>query len=394
MGVGGNLTRQDGPFPQSPADEVVLNLGLGQPSPALLPLQAIDEAARERLGPGNDPLVLQYGAVQGYAGFRESLAAFLRSETGVDVRAEALAVTGGISLGLGMVSQVFGRPGDRIVCGDPTYFLARGIFETAGLQPLGIPVDEHGLDVEALARSLRGGLRIAFAYVIPSFHNPCGVTLDVGRAEQLVDLAERHDFLIVADEPYPMLHFGERPPSMMSYDQGRCRVISLGSFSKILGPGLRLGWMHAQPPLIDRFLQHGVLQSGGGLAPVVSSIVHDTLESGFLARHVEASRTRLASRARALMAALDARLPELRYAPPGGGYFVWGRLPDPIDTTDLLESSRTTHRVGFTPGRRCAVDRDLSAYLRLSFAFYDETELEDAVDRLARAVAALSNEPR
>jgi 2-aminoadipate transaminase len=346
----------------------------------------IEEAARRRLGPGNDPLVLQYGAAQGYLGFREALAEFLRGQTGLEARPDMLAATGSISSGLGMIAQVLACPGDRVACGDPTYFLARGILESARLRLVGIPVDQRGLDVDALASALQGGLEIAFAYVIPSFHNPCAVTLDPQRAERLVQLAEQHDFVVVADEPYPMLHFGRRPASMMSYDRGRGRVLGLGSFSKILGPGLRLGWVHAAPALIERFLEHGVLRSGGGLNPVISSIVHDTMQSGALAAHVEVLRDALRRRARALTEALDTHLPDLEYVAPEGGYFVWGRLPGNIDTTDLLEHARSNHAVGFTPGRRCAVERDLSAYLRLSFSFYDAAELDQAVRRLAAAV--------
>lgn len=380
------MTRQDGQFPQSPTDPSTLNLGLGQPSPVLLPLPAIEAAARARLGSGNDPLVLQYGAAQGYLGFRETLAGFLREQTGVEVSAATLAITGGISSALGLVSQVFARPGDTVVCGDPTYFLARGILESSHLKVVGIPVDEHGIDVDALATRLDAGLRPAFAYVMPSFHNPCGVTLDAGRASRLVELAEDHDFTIVADEPYVMLHFDGPPPSMMSYDRGRGRVLSLGSFSKILGPGLRLGWVHATESLVTRFVQHGVLQSGGGLNPVIASVVHGTIENGFLTTHVAQLRTALRSRAEALTRALQAHLPNLEFRPPDGGYFVWGRLPRPIDTAALLDPCRADHGVGFTPGPRCALERDLSDCLRLSFAFYDEAELDEAVRRLAAAL--------
>jgi 2-aminoadipate transaminase len=348
----------------------------------------IEAAARDRLGPGNDPLVLQYGAAQGYLGFREALGEFLHQRLGAPVAPDMLAITGGISSGLGMVAQIFARPGDRVACGDPTYFLARGIFETAHLQPVGISVDEHGMDVDALANALGRGLEIAFVYVIPSFHNPRAVNLDPARAERLVDLAERHDFVIVADEPYPMLHFGHCPPSMMGHDRGRARVVSLGSFSKILGPGLRLGWMQAEPTLLERFLQHGVLRSGGGLNPLVSSLVHATIESGVLADHVETLREALARRARALTRALDTHLPELEYVRPEGGYFVWGRLPDDIDTTALLEHARSRHGVGFAPGQGCAIDSDLSSCLRMSFSFYDENELEEAVRRLHAALSS------
>jgi DNA-binding transcriptional MocR family regulator len=243
----------------------------------MLPLEAIAESARAQLV--GDPLVLQYSARRGHPRFRDALASFLSERYGHPVTRRELAVTGGTSLALSMVSQVFGDPSKPVVCSDPTYFHAAGIFETQRLELVGVPTDDHGLDVDALAERLEAGLRPAFVYCIPSFHNPCGMNLTPERARRLVGLAERYDFLVVADEPYPMLHFGEPPPCMMAFDEGRGRVLALGTMSKILAPGLRLGWVHAAPPLVDRLMDHGALRSGGCINPVITHLVHGTLES-------------------------------------------------------------------------------------------------------------------
>lgn len=381
-----SLTHQRGPFPQTPATPEVIDFGLGQPSPSLLPLEAIARAATERLGGHADPLVLQYGTRPGYLGFRESLAELLSAQYRHAVAADELAVTGGTSLALSMVSQVLARPGSVVVCSDPTYFLAAGIFATQHLEVVGIPADDRGLDVDALAERLAAGLRPAFVYCIPSFHNPCSVTLDPQRAHRLIDLAERHDFIVVADEPYPLLSFGEPPPCMMSFDDKRGRVLSLGSMSKILAPGLRLGWAHAEPELLAKLVDHGALKSGGCLNPVIASIVHGTITSGFLVEHLARLRTTLAQRAAALTTAVNQRL-GLDVKTPGGGYFVWLDMGEGHDTSELLAMSQAAHDVRFTPGARCAVERDLRRFLRLSFAFYEVPELELGVDRLARAVA-------
>ncbi len=364
----------------------MIDFGLGQPSPSLLPLHAI-AAAATRLGEA-DPLVLQYGTRPGFAGFREALARFLTTGYRHPVRPDELAVTGGTSLALALVTQVLGVPDRPVVCSDPTYFLASGIFATQRLAVVGVPCDRGGLDVEALGGLLDRGLRPSFVYCIPSFHNPCGVTLEPERARRLVELADRHDFVIVADEPYPLLHFGAAPPPcMMAFDDGRGRVLSLGSMSKLLAPGLRLGWVHAAPPLIGRFVDHGALKSGGCLNPVVAALVHDTLESGFLAEHVEHLRATLGHRARALTLALESEL-DVEVPAPAGGYFVWLDLGRGLDTSALLGACRAQHRVAFTPGARCAIERDLTSCLRLCFAFYPEAELERGVRRLGRALRA------
>jgi 2-aminoadipate transaminase len=377
------LTTQTGQYPQTRAGPDAIDLGLGQPSPSLLPLAMVQEAATSRLGPGADPLVLQYGTIAGPESFREALAGVLTRRYRHPVSAAQLLVTGGISSALAFASQRFASAGQAVVCSDPTYFLAKGIFESQGLPVVGVPVDDGGMQVDALEQRLAQGLRPAFVYCMPSFHNPCGVCLEPARARRLVELAERYDFLVVADEPYVMLGFGEDPPPcMMAYDEGRGRVLSLGSFSKILGPGLRLGWVHATEGLIERFSQHGALRSGGGLNPVIASIVEGVIDSGGLDRNIEHLRGVLGSRARVLWSALRQRLPECPVAEPRGGYFVWVPLPAGVDANERLEQAEA-RGVRFTPGTRCAVERDLRGFVRLCFAFYEPAELELGVERLA-----------
>lgn len=389
-------TIQGPPFAQTPALEGVINLGLGQPSPGLLPLPALAEAAARTLGAGSDPLLLQYGFMRGYAGVREALAAFLTREYRYPVAPEELMITGGNSMALSFASQVFARAGGRVVCEDPTYFLAHGILANPGqgLEVVGVPVDDEGLDLDALEQLLAEG-PVEFVYCIPNFHNPTGVCLSPDRAARLVALAQRHDFVILADEPYGMLYHGEAPPPcMVSHERGEARVLSLGSFSKILGPGLRLGWVHGHPDLIARMASHGSVRSGGGLNPVISALVHDTLESGFLTEHVAGLRATFASRAAALTRALREHLPRARFLEPTGGYFVWLDLEPELREveasvgvgTAAWTAALSAARVQCTQGSRCAVTRELDGHVRLCFAFYEEDELEEGVRRLARAI--------
>lgn len=384
------LTSQGGRFVQTSAPPGVINLGLGQPSPRLLPLAEISRAAREQLRPEGDPLVLQYGALRGYEEVRRSLAAYLSAAYGHEVRAEELLLTGGTSSALTFVSETFATPGATILAEDPTYFLARGVFESAGLNVQGVPLDAGGLDLDALATRLAAGPSPAFVYVIPAFQNPTGVSLAPERARRLVELAQAHDFVIVADEPYLALHYADAPDnppinqgSLVQYDEGCGRVLSLGSFSKLLAPGLRLGWAHGAPALIERLAGHGALRSGGCLNPVVANIVHHTLDSGFLARHVEELRAVFGGRVRAMAAALREHLPGSRFVEPEGGYFCWVDLGECCDSDALLARAET---VRFIPGNRCAVTRDLRRFVRLSFAFYEEHELVEGVERLGALV--------
>lgn len=382
------LTQQGGRYVQSSAPAGVINLALGQPSPRLLPIAELGRAAASQLAADRDPLVLQYGTRLGYEDFRVALAEFLTAEYGHPVAADELMVTGGTSMALTFVSETFAEPGDAVVCEDPTYFLACGVFDSAHLRTVGIPIDERGLCVDALAERLADGLAPALVYCIPAFQNPGGVSLEPARAEQLIDLAEAHDFLVVADEPYLCLHWGDAgsPGSLVRYDRGRGRVLSLGSFSKLLAPGLRLGWAHGAPALVDRLGNHGAVRSGGCFNPVVANIVHHTLDSGFLREHVDGLRTTFGERCRALSDALTTALPDAQFRAPSGGYFLWLELPG-VDTAQLL--SRARGQVRFLPGPRCAVERELSSCARLSFAFYESDELREGAHRLGRALREL-----
>ncbi|PRP91260.1 2-aminoadipate transaminase [Enhygromyxa salina] len=374
------LTNQGGRFVQTSAPPGVINLGLGQPSPRLLPLAEFGHAASEQLRAGNDPLVLQYGVGRGYEDFRRALARFIAAEYEQAVDSDELMVTGGTSSALTFVSETFAHPGATVVTEDPTYFLAHEVFACAGLELRGVPVDERGLDVDALEQLLVGGLRPAFVYCIPAFQNPTGVCLAPARARRLVELAEAYAFVVVADEPYVALHSGPRPGSLSRYDEGRGCVLSLGSFSKLLAPGLRLGWAHGAPALVERLANHGALRSGGCLNPVIANIVHHTIDSGFLAAHVEELRAVFGRRSAALSRALRERAPSARFIAPGGGYFCWVDLGEGVDASALLERAESLR---FIPGSRCAVTRDLRRYARLSFAFYEEHELVEGVERLA-----------
>ncbi len=383
------LTHQSGSFIQTSTDTSVINLGLGQPSPSLLPLSLIHDAASTALGPGADRLLLQYGSIRGPRDFLRLLASFLEQPASPQVDESQLLVTGGTSIALDMVSQVLAKPGDTVVCGDPTYFLAKGIFRDRGLQIRGIPVDHDGLQIDHLESALEDGIRPAIVYCIPSFQNPRGVELCPKRAERLVDLAQYFGFIVIADDPYTHLAFdGRVRSSMMDHDRGRGRVVSLGTFSKILGPGLRLGWAHAAPSLIERFSQYGPLRSGGGQNPVIATLVGATLENGSLQTHISRLRSTLKRRCDALAQSLRDELPHCRFLRPNGGYFLWLDLGQGVHAHRLSESARACG-VTFTPGIRCGMDYPSPAHrhhARLSFAFYEVDELRDAVGRLARAI--------
>jgi DNA-binding transcriptional MocR family regulator len=258
------------------------------------------------------------------------------------------------------------------------------IFRDYHLNVVGIPMDQNGLIVEALEEKLARH-RPVFLYTIPTFHNPSAATLPAERRERLVALSQQHDFLIVADEVYQMLDFATAAPSPLAAHIRTGQVISLGSFSKITAPGLRLGWIQAAPARLDPLIHAGLLESGGGLNPFTSGVVQSMIELDLQDECLTHLKTVYRERSTALSAALRQHLPAVSFAEPGGGFFIWLRLPEGRNAQEILVEARRRD-VSFQPGVKFSSTQGLRNYLRLSFAYYDTAELIEGVNRLAQVI--------
>ena len=349
-----------------------------------------------------DPLVLQYGASKGFVSFRRVLADYLSMEYGYKVKEEELMVTCGNSQAIDLAGRLFLKEGDEVIMEQPSYFLARTIFDACLARRVGVEVDEEGMKVEKLEKMLeKGEVKPKLVYTIPNYQNPTGSCLSEERKKKLVELARKYEFVILADEPYNLLHWDEgvsKPSPLVKYDcfeegeeeEGRKGVVaSCGSFSKILAPGLRLGWIHAHPSLLSRFESHGVISSGGGLNPFTSFSVKKLIETGGLKENVERLNDVLGGRCKKMVKELKEGLPKgCTTTQPGGGYFIWVTLPEGIKAKKVREVGKEKYGVVFVEGGMCNVvgERGLGNCLRLSFAFYDEKEIEIGVKGLCEAI--------
>ena len=364
-----------------------IDFGNGQPSLSLLPQSAMRTAAEHCLTRG-DAALLQYGADQGDDGFRESLAQFLSRRYATPVDATHLMVSAGASQALDLVCARFTKPGDTIFVEEPTYFLALELFRDHGLQVVGIPLDADGMRMDALHDALAQH-RPALVYTIPSFQNPTGTTMSAARREQLMEASRAHDLLIVADEVYQLLDFGAPPPPPLAVlattHTHEARVLSLGSFSKICAPGLRLGWIHGAPALLDIVMRSGVVQSGGGMNPFVSGVMRSMIDLGLADEGLDALRRVYTERSATLCQALRDYVPDAAFIEPRGGYFVWLTLPDGM-LASQLQPIAAAEGVTFHAGSRFISRLGFTQTVRLSFAHYAAAELVDGVQRLARAV--------
>jgi DNA-binding transcriptional MocR family regulator len=363
----------------------MIDFGSGQPGMDLLPLSIIRLSAEAQLG-RNDPSFLAYGAEQGNGYFRIALAQFLGEHYHISVEPDDLFVTAGASQGLDLICTLFTRPGDSIFVEEPSYFLALRIFADHRLNVVSLPMDENGLIVEALEEKLLRH-RPVFLYTVPTFHNPAGITLGADRREQLLNLSRGHNFLIIADEVYHLLSYDPAPPPppLAAFVESGS-ILSLGSFSKIMAPGLRLGWIQTGAQLMKRFTGCGMVDSGGGLNPFASAVVCSAIELGLQQDQLRTLKTSYTQRKIALSQALREHLPvSVRFTEPGGGFFFWLEFPDGIDTEKMLAEAQH-HNVGYLPGIKFSSCNGLQNYIRLSFSYYGIPQLEEGVRRLARVI--------
>jgi DNA-binding transcriptional MocR family regulator len=362
----------------------VIELRFGHPDPALLPVEAIAVATEQALRE-HGRQALAYGLGQGPRHLLEPLSARLARIEGRPVPVERLMLTGGISPGLDLACTILSRPGEVVLVEAPVYHLALQIFRDHGLRVIGVESDAHGLVPEALTEAARraeqAGTPVRFVYTVPSFSNPTGFTLSAERRPALVELAARRGAYLLEDDVYRELYFtAPPPPPLAAWDEGQT-VIRFGSVSKILAPGLRLGWIEAAPALITRLSESGVLDSGGSpnqwTAYVLAALIgHDQLDS-----HVARLRAVYAERKQALVEGLRAHASaQATWTDPAGGFFVWFSRSDGADLGACLPAA-LARGVSYVPGGRFGGSAHSA---RLCFAMYPPDQLREAAWRLAQ----------
>lgn len=369
----------------------VIDLGWGHPDPALLPVAALREAIGAALDESG-PDALAYGAVGGPAPLREWLAGRIGRVEGRATAPDEILITGGISHALDQVCTLLTRPGDVALVESPTYHLAVRILREHPLDLAPVPADDGGLRVDALAATVaelrRSGRVPRLLYTVPTFHNPTGASLLPERRRALVDLAAAEGLLVVEDDAYRELHYdGPAPPSLWSLAPPGT-VVRLGSFSKAVAPGLRLGWLTADAATVARFADGGLLDSGGGINHLSACAAAAFCRAGHFEEHGDRLRAAYRARRDALAGALREHLPDgCRWQPPAGGFFVWLRLPDGLDAAALLPRA-VDAGVGYLPGARCHLDGGGAATARLAFGLYPPEALAEAARRLGAVIRA------
>jgi 2-aminoadipate transaminase len=317
----------------------------------------------------------------------------MRADGGCDVSAEDVLVTNGAKHALELVCRLLLDPGDAIVVTSPTYFTAIPIFKSYGVEFLEIPQDDEGLSVAQLeevlvARSRAGLRRPKFIYDVPDFHNPTGITMSLRRREALVTLAERKGIFLVEDSPYRKVRFeGDSLPPWKALDRSNS-VLTLGTFSKLLAPGMRVGWVAASPDLINRMIQ---LKSDGGSCPLTQRMILEFCQSGRLQGHIARVQQVYREHRDCMVAAVGRELPEAEMTFPHGGYYVWLTLPEHVDG-DLLAVRARERNVIFIPGSKFFAATGTASrkrYIRLAYSHATSHEIDEGVKILGEVYRAL-----
>jgi len=370
----------------APAGDVpMISLAYGLADPELFPTEELVEATASALARDRNA-ALNYGPDS-----HELIALVaerLRRE-GVDASPERVLLGHGSGQILALLPSVLVEPGDTVIVEAPTFLGAVGRFSRAGARLVGVPMDADGMDVDALEEVLgrlrREGVRPKFIYTIPTFQNPAGVTLSLPRRKRLAALAAEHGVLVVEDDAYVDLRFrGEPLPPVAAFDRAEW-VLRVGTFSKILAPGLRLGWAHGPQGLIDRLPMFRPEMSTG---PFVTRMVAQFAAGGRLDAHIQALRAHYAAKCDLMAAAIRREIPEAQFVMPDGGFFIWLRLPDGVTAT-ALRPLALARGAEFLAGPRCFADGSGDEYIRLAFSEERPERIAEAVARIGQAVREL-----
>ena len=359
----------------------VISLAGGLPAPEVFPIQEFREAA-ELVFAEMGAQALQYGPTEGYVPLNETLVETMR-ERGVSVEPGNILLTSGSQQALDLIAKLFVDKGDKILTESPTYVGALQAFNVFQPQYVTVPIDDDGIQVEQLEEVLANN-KVKFIYAMPNFQNPSGVTLSLARRHRLVELAAKHGTFIIEDDPYGELRYeGEDLPPLAALHKEN--VFYLSTFSKTMAPGIRLGWVVAPEQLIRKLV---LIKQGTDLhtSSLVQMLAYDICRRGNLKNGVRIIRQVYGERRDSMLAAMDKYFPPgVTWTHPQGGMFLWVRLPEHVNATELLKVA-LEERVAFVPGSAFYPQGGGENTMRLNFSNASPEMIEEGIRRLGRAL--------
>jgi len=363
----------------------VVSLAGGMPFVSALPKELVSGAI-ERVIRDNGPAALQYGSGQGLPALREQILEVMALE-GIRAGVDDIVVTTGSQHALELITKLFVNPGDVVLAEAPSYVTALTVFKSFQADVAHVVMDEFGLVPQALRETIERvraeGKPIKFLYTIPTFSNPAGVTLTWERRLEILEICRSNDILVLEDNPYGLLYFDGQPPHAMRSveDDG---VVYLGTFSKTLAPGFRVGWALAPHAIREKII---LANEAAVLSPssFTQYVIHEYLSQADWKGQIDTFRGVYRERRDAMLTALDDYLPDLSWTTPSGGFYVWVTLPENLDSKSMLPRA-VKELVAYTPGTAFYADGSGRNKMRLSFCYPTPEFIREGIRRLSTVV--------
>jgi len=366
----------------------VISLAGGLPDTSTFPPDTF-AAITQRIAAESCAKALQYGPTEGLPETKDCIAAVMAAE-GMHVDHEDMLVTTGGQQVIDLVTKTLIDPGDVVIAEGPTYPGAVPVFCAYQADVVQIEMDSEGMRIDLLEQALerleREGRRPKFIYTVPSFQNPAGVTLAPARRRRLVEIAHERELLVLEDNPYGLLRYEGAAPAPLHALDGGVYVMYLGTFSKILSPGIRLGWVAAPPPVLEK-INLGKQAADLCTSTLSQLMVQAWFEQGRWQDYVESLTELYRARRDTMLDALaDHFPPQAEWTRPSGGLFIWATLPDFIDTTDLLARALRDN-VAFVPGEAAYLDGRGRNAMRLNFSGSNEESIREGIRRIGEVIS-------
>jgi 2-aminoadipate transaminase len=359
----------------------------GLPAPETFPVDDLREITLEVLGK-NGAEALQYGTTEGDAGLRKALVE-RHNKNGLNIDIDNLIITTGSQQALDLIARIFIDRGDYVLCGLPSYLGGLNAFTAYGVKLKGIPLDSDGIKPEELEETIIHlkdlGKKIKFIYVIPDFQNPAGITLPESRRIKIIEIAEKYDLLIVEDSPYREIRFRGEPQRLMYELDTTGRVITLCTFSKILSPGFRVGWVIGNPEILEKI---ALAKQTADLctSSFVQKIIAGYIERGLLEKNLKKTIALYSERRDFMIRCFRSYMPEkVTWTEPEGGLFLFVTLPPELDADKILRKA-IEKNVAFVAGSSFFCNDSGKNTMRINFSYSHPVEIEEGVKRLSAVI--------
>lgn len=372
-------------------DPKVMSFAGGLPAPELFPVEQVRKAA-DKVFAEKGPAALQYGSSQGVPELRDVILGRLKVE-GIETDADHVMVATGSQQSIDLTGKMFIDEGSTVIVEDPTYLTAIDVFRSYGAHFVGVDMDEEGMRMDSLETALKNNPDTRLIYTVPTFQNPTGRTMTLTRRKKLVELAEKYDVMVLEDNPYGAIRWeGENLPALKSLDKSG-HVIYMGTMSKIFAPGLRLGWVVADPALIKRYtmLKQSADLHTDSLAQYVAA---EYFAENDINEHIAKITELYHKREQLMVNAVDKYFPAgVTHSNPEGGMFLWVMVPGVTDSQKLFDAA-LKRNVAIVPGDPFFGNATIPGTFRMNYSNTPEDKIEDGVKRLAEAIEEVMAESK